>query len=132
MSNREKKIVIVCSVLIGVLLMAGLAVGINNAGTESHTGVNVDTKGLVEAVEPKKDTQVSLKSDSYEDVVRGAKSQFVTACAGEGATVAQCGCMYDHLDNSFTNDEFTEYLRTVKENDLGDAGWEAVRACSGA
>lgn len=32
MSNREKKIVIVCSVLIGVLLMAGLAVGINNAG----------------------------------------------------------------------------------------------------
>lgn len=131
MSTKEKTIIIVSSIFVGGLVLIGLAVAMYNVGVDSHTGADFDTKTLVEAVEPKKDTEVSLKSDDYDDYISGAKKIFVDSCVGSDQdTESYCGCAYDWLNDNLTNAEFFDVTGETLNGKIPDEMYEAAKACT--
>lgn len=126
---------LVIGTIVGVsILIIGVITGLGIYLTSGPVEVTKTVANEPVANAPKQevgDTQVTLPSDKYEDIYAGAKNEFMSGCLGEDASQSECSCMYEHLDSHLTNDEFTEYVNTITEDDLGDAGWDAVRACYG-
>lgn len=126
---NKQTTIIVSAIVVASLVIIGVGVAIYNAGVDSHTGLKVDTKAAVEAVEPKKDTQVSLKSDDFDDYISGAERIFVESC-DDGSNTSYCKCSYDWLNDNLTNDEFRDVTIEAERGNIPDEMYEALKACS--
>ena len=126
---NKQTTIIVSAVVVASLVLIGFGVAIYNAGVDSHTGLKVDTKAAVEAVEPKKDTQITLKSDKYNDYIAGAEGIFMQSC-DDGTNTSYCQCTYDWLDNNLTNNEFFDITIEAQKGITPDEMYDAVKACT--
>lgn len=127
MSTKDRTVLIVSSVVVGGLLMVGMGVAMYSAIT------NLETNGTIESVKPavvetKKDTQVTLKSDRYNDYISGAEGIFMQSC-DDGTNTSYCQCTYDWLDNNLTNKEFFDITIEAQKGITPDEMYDAVRAC---
>jgi len=127
MSAKDRTVLIVSSVVVGGLLMVGMGVAMYSAIT------NLETNETIESVKPadvetKKDTQVTLKSDRYNDYISGAEGIFMQSC-DDGTNTSYCKCTYDWLDNNLTNQEFFDVTIEAQKGITPDEMYDAVRAC---
>jgi len=128
MSTKEKTIIIVSSVFVGSLLLIGLAVAMFNAGANLQTTTTVKSDTPVRT-EPKKDTQITLKSDDYGDYVAGAEGIFMQSC-DDGTNTSYCKCTYDWLNDNLTNKEFLDLTIEAQNGKTPDLMYDAVKACT--
>ena len=132
MSAKDRTVLIVSSVVGASLVFIGLGVAIFNAGSKLQTSTTTVTKPLktpAETVEPKKDTQVTLKSDKYNDFIDGAEGIFMQSC-DDGTNTSYCKCTYDWLDNNLTNKEFFDITIEAQKGITPDEMYDAVKACT--
>ena len=127
MSAKDRTVLIVSSVVVGGLLMVGMGVAMYSAIT------NLETNETIESVKPavvetKKDTQVTLKSDRYNDYISGAEGIFMQSC-DDGTNTSYYKCTYDWLDNNLTNQEFFDVTIEAQKGITPDEMYDAVRAC---
>lgn len=117
--------------LFALAFLIGFAQGVWEVASESSKPevAKVETKAPASTPAPKDDTKVSLKSDKYEEVLPNAKTTFVGGCTGEGSSSAECGCMYDWLDDNLTNTEFGIVIAESVDGRIPDAMWSAAKAC---
>jgi hypothetical protein len=132
MSAKDRTVLIVSSVVVASLVFIGLGVAIFNAGSKLQTSTTTVTKPVktpAETVEPKKDTQVTLKSDKYNDFIDGAEGIFMQSC-DDGTNTSYCKCTYDWLDNNLTNQEFFDVTIEAQKGITPDEMYDAVKACT--
>lgn len=132
---NKRTIIIISGAVVGYLMLMGLGVVLFSVGQNLQTSTTV-TK-TVEAPEkppekiekPKGDTQVTLKSDKYDDYIDGAKSIYMEAC-DDGTNTSYCECTYKWLDSNLTNKEFLDITLEAQKGDVPDKMYDAVKACT--
>lgn len=129
MSNKEKTIVIVSSIFVGGLMLIGLAVAMYNVGANLETTTTVKSETPTVTTEPKKDTQITLKSDKYNDYIAGAEGIYMDSC-DDGTNTSYCQCTYDWLDSNLTNKEFFDITIEAQKGITPDQMYDAVKACT--
>lgn len=120
--------IIVSSIFVGGLMLIGLAVAMYNVGANLETTTTVKSETPTVTTEPKKDTQVTLKSDKYDDFIDGAEGIFMQSC-DDGTNTSYCKCTYDWLDNNLTNQEFFDVTIEAQKGITPDEMYDAVKAC---
>jgi hypothetical protein len=129
MSAKDRTTIIVSSVVVGGLLMIGMAVAVYSALNNIETKTTVRSETPTVSTEPKKDTQVTLKSDKYNDYISGAESIYMQSC-DDGTNTSYCQCTYDWLDNNLTNKEFFDITIEAQKGGIPDKMYDAVKACT--
>jgi hypothetical protein len=129
MSAKDRTTIIVSSVVVGGLLMIGMAVAVYSALNNIETKTTVRSETPTVSTEPKKDTQVTLKSDKYNDYISGAESIYMQSC-DDGTNTSYCQCTYDWLDNNLTNKEFFDITIEAQKGITPDEMYDAVKACT--